>query len=145
MNTRLAVAVILAISLLAAACGGDGDATSTPTSPAAQPDAAPVVDQFISAANGGDVDRLRALFAEDARFDRAGALFDGRDDIIDRFLEPDVIDPGGRYRETGRRVQNGRLVVSFVFDTGSGGQERFTYAFLIRDGRIQEVVGRYAS
>ncbi|GLZ09378.1 hypothetical protein Acsp03_68440 [Actinomadura sp. NBRC 104412] len=116
MNTRVAVAVLLAISLLAAACGGDGNATS-------QSDAAP----------------------EDARFDRASALFDGRDDIIDRFLKPDVIDAGGRYRETGRRVQNGRLAVSFVFDTGSGGQERFTYAFLVRDGRIQDAAGRYTS
>jgi hypothetical protein len=119
-------------------------AMRTPGTIADAPAAAAVtIDHFIRAANGGDVTTLRVLVAADARFDRVGAVFTGRDQIIDGFLKPDVIDPNGRYHETARGIRNGRLVVSFVFDTGYGGQERFTYDLLVRDGQITEVIGRY--
>ncbi|GAA0927338.1 nuclear transport factor 2 family protein [Nonomuraea longicatena] len=104
--------------------------------------AAAVVDRFIAAANSGDVPALREVFATDARFDRAGAVFTGRDEIIDRFLKPDVTDAGGRYNETGRLVEGDRLTVAFTFDTG-GGTERFTYSVLVRGEQIVDVIGRY--
>lgn len=153
---RRAIAVLPVAGLLAAGCGASDDPSARPPSPtSAQASGSPgtiadtlaaaavTVDRFIRAANGGDVAALRVLFATDARFDRAGVVFTGRDEIIDGFLKPDVIDPGGRYHESARRIRNGRLVVSFVFDTGHGGQERFTYDFLVRDGQITEVIGRY--
>jgi SnoaL-like domain len=155
---------LLLIGLLAAGCGWGGDDPSSPRSQASAttaaaatpgagstapvgadtPDAtAAVVTRFIQAANRGDVTALRTLFAADARFDRAGTIFTGRDDIIDRFLKPDVTDVGGRYTETSRRTEGNRLVVAFTFDTGSGGQERLTYSFLVRNGQIADVIGRY--
>jgi SnoaL-like domain len=106
---------------------------------------AAVVTRFIQAANRGDITALRTLFAADARFDRAGTIFTGRDEIIGRFLKPEVTDAGGRYTETGRRSEGGRLVVAFNFDTGRGGQERFTYSFLVRNGQIADVIGRYTN
>jgi SnoaL-like domain len=154
---------LLLIGLLAAGCGWGGDDSSSPRSQASAATAAPatpgagttaadtpdaaaaVVTRFIQAANRGDVTALRTLFAADARFDRAGAIFTGRDEIIDRFLKPDVTDAGGRYTETGRRPEGNRLVVAFNFDTGSGGQERFTYSFLVRNGQIADVIGRYTN
>jgi SnoaL-like domain len=162
---QLATSLLL-IGLLAAGCGWGGDdpssprrqataATAAPATPGAAttapvgadpPDAtAAVVARFIRAANRGDVSALRTLFAADARFDRAGAIFTGRDEIIDRFLQPDVTDAGGRYTETGRRPEGNRLVVAFNFDTGGGGQERFTYSFLVRNGQIADVIGRYTT
>jgi hypothetical protein len=62
------------------------------------------------AANGGDVATLCVLFAVDARFDRAGAVFTGRDQILDGFLKPDVIDPNGRYHETARAEAYSRIL-----------------------------------
>ena len=157
---------LLLIGLLAAGCGRGGDDPSSPRSQASATTAAPatpgagtaapvgadtpdataaVVARFIQAANRGDVSALRTLFAADARFDRAGAIFTGRDEIIDRFLKPDVTDAGGRYTETGRRTEGNRLVAAFNFDTGSGGRERFTYSFLVRNGQIADVIGRYTN
>jgi SnoaL-like domain len=165
VRRHLATSVLL-IGLLAAGCGWGGDDSGTPRgrasaataasdSPGAgttAPDGADtpgataaVVARFIHAANVGDVTALRSLFAADARFDRAGTIFTGRDEIIDRFLKPDVADAGGRYTETGRRIDGNRLVVAFNFDTGSGGQERFTYSFLVRSGQIADVIGRYTN
>jgi SnoaL-like domain len=157
---------LLLIGLLAAGCGRGGDDSSSPRGQASSATAAPatggaatpapvgadtpdttaaVVTRFIQAANQGDVTALRTLFAADARFDRAGTIFTGRDEIIDRFLRPDVTDAGGRYTETGRRTEGNRLVVAFNFDTGRGGQERFTYSFLVRNGQIADVIGRYTN
>ncbi|MFD0854626.1 hypothetical protein ACFQ07_20480, partial [Actinomadura adrarensis] len=42
------------------------------------------------------------------------------------------------------RLRHHRPGGVLVFDTGSGGQERFTYDFLVRNGQITDVVGRYA-
>jgi SnoaL-like domain len=161
----LATSVLL-IGLLAAGCGWGGDDSSGPGRQASTATAAPatpgpattasvgadtpeataaVVARFIQAANRGDVGALGTLFAADARFDRAGTIFMGREEIIDRFLEPEVADAGGRYRETGRRREGDRLVVGFIFDTGGGGQERFTYSFLVRNGQIADVIGRYTN
>lgn len=142
------VALLVVIGVLAAGCG-DQD-TAQPSSAMSRPattgtvseQAGTVVDRFIQAANDGDVAALRDLFAPDASFDRAGTVFAG-EEIVDDFLEPDVADAGGRYQETARRAEGDRLTVTFTFDTGSGGRERFTYSFLIRDGRIAHVVGRY--
>ncbi|MEU4704716.1 nuclear transport factor 2 family protein [Nonomuraea dietziae] len=140
------VAILMAIGVLTAACGQDTRAPSAMSSPAATATVSKhtetVVDRFIDAANHGDVAVLRGLFAPDARFDRAGTVFEGKE-IVNDFLEPDVTDADGRYHETRRRAEGDRLTVTFTFDTGSGGQERFTYSFLVRDGRIADVVGRY--
>jgi SnoaL-like domain len=157
---------LLLIGLLAGGCGWGGDDPSSPRGKASAATAAPappgagtaapvgadtpdataaVVARFIQAANRGDVTALRALFAADARFDRTGAILTGRDEIIDRFLKPDVADAGGRYTETGRRTEGDRLVVAFNFDTGGGGQERFTDSFLLRNRQIADVIGRYTT
>ncbi|NRQ34583.1 SnoaL-like domain-containing protein [Nonomuraea sp. NN258] len=143
---NLAVAV-MALAVTAGACAQATPspiATSGSTAPAVPTSGRTedVVDAFVRAANSGDAAALRKLFAPDARFDRAGTVFTGAA-IVDDFLKPDVTDAGGRYRETSRRVEGERLTVAFTFDTGHGGQELFTYSFLVRGGRISDVVGRY--
>ncbi|WP_067827805.1 nuclear transport factor 2 family protein [Actinomadura kijaniata] len=149
---RTSALAVVALAAITAACGqeppppaanGGASATgsaSATTTPGDRTGA--VVDTFIRAANGGDVATLRKIFAPDARFDRAGTVFTGAD-IVNGFLKPDVTDAGGRYHETARRAEGERLTVTFTFDTGRGGEERFTYSFLVRDGRIVDVVGRY--
>ncbi|WP_162907608.1 nuclear transport factor 2 family protein [Allorhizocola rhizosphaerae] len=129
--------------------------TTTPASsnvdgletPAAAPESAGVAEQvaqrFLEAANAGDEAGVAALFAEDARFDSVGRIYSNRQEIMDRFLVPEVLRVGGRYESTGQQWQGDRLTVTYRFTTRSGGQERFTYAYLIRDGLIRDVIGRY--
>ncbi|MEV0719419.1 nuclear transport factor 2 family protein, partial [Asanoa sp. NPDC050611] len=102
-----------------------------------------VVDRFAEAANAGDRAAVAALFAPDARFDSVGRIYPDRAAIMDRFLGPEVLDAGGRYAPGEQRWEGDRLVVAYEFTTRSGGRERFTYAYLVRDGVIRDVVGRY--
>lgn len=103
------------------------------------------VQQFITSVNAGDADAVAATFAEDAVFDSVGRIYDGRGEIMNRFLAPEVIDLGGQYEVL--RISEGeddRVIVEFDFTAGDL-YEHFTYDFLIEDGLIQEVVGRYVS
>ncbi|MEU4449428.1 nuclear transport factor 2 family protein [Actinosynnema sp. NPDC050801] len=126
---------------------GAGTVTSTESVPLSDADraAAPdVAKRFAEAANAGDAEGVAATFAEDARFDSVGRIYPSRQEIMDRFLTPEVIEPGGRYEVTGERWNGDRYRVDYDFDTGRGGSEVFYYEFLVRDGLIQDVIGRYS-
>ncbi|WP_158581405.1 nuclear transport factor 2 family protein [Actinomadura spongiicola] len=102
-----------------------------------------VARRFLDAANAGDPKRVEATFAENARFDSVGRIYPSRADIMNRFLIPEVLDVGGRYKVTGSRWDGDRYVVNYDFKTSGGAAESFSYAFLIQDGLIRDVVGRY--
>lgn len=158
MVGRPAVVVSLVLSL--AACSGEAGpaapdrgspVTATPpggsSAPAAGADRAEaerIARRFTDAANAGDEDGVRRTLAEDARFDSVGRIYPSRDDIMNRFLVPEVLRAGGRYRVVGDRWNGERYVVDYEFTTGGGGRESFYYDYLIRDGLIRDVVGRYS-
>jgi hypothetical protein len=143
------VAAVAAVSACTTAAPSNVDTTPTPTS---APAASQVVDRdaveqvaqrFLEAANSGDEAAVAALFAQDARFDSVGRIYANRQEIMDRFLVPEVLRAGGRYESVEQQWQGDRLTVSYRFTTRSGAQERFTYAYLVRDGLIRDVIGRY--
>lgn len=151
---------LTALALVAAAACGTGQpaadtgpapagstSTSTASAPLSDADraAAPdLVKRFAEAANAGDAEAVAATFAEDARFDSVGRIYPSREDIMDRFLIPEVLEPGGRYTVTGERWNGDRYRVDYDYATGYGGTEVFYYEYLVRDGLIQDVVGRYS-
>ncbi|CAL9624388.1 hypothetical protein SUDANB95_05891 [Actinosynnema sp. ALI-1.44] len=145
-HQRITAAALL---LLATACGATEPAatpTTTTTAPLSEADrtAAPgLAQRFVDAANAGDSAAVAATFAEDARFDSVGRIYPSRRDIMDRFLDPEVIDAGGRYEVTGTRWNGDRYRVDYTFTTRSGAREVFHYEFLVRDGLIRDVIGRY--
>ncbi|TMQ90107.1 nuclear transport factor 2 family protein [Actinomadura soli] len=102
-----------------------------------------VARRFLDAANAGDAKGVEAAFAENARFDSVGRVYPSRADIMNRFLIPEVLDVGGRYKAIGSRWDGDRYVVRYDFKTSGGGGESFSYAFLIQDGLIRDVAGRY--
>ncbi|WP_033435611.1 nuclear transport factor 2 family protein [Saccharothrix syringae] len=137
-----------------AACGAEPPQTG-PETPTPSTEAVPVSDadraaapglaeRFLQAANAGDSAAVAALFAEDARFDSVGRIYPSRRDIMDRFLDPEVIEAGGRYTVTGSGWYGDRYRVEYDYDTGHGGKEVFYYDYLVRDGLIQDVIGRYS-
>ncbi|WP_409494282.1 nuclear transport factor 2 family protein [Amycolatopsis sp. cmx-11-12] len=144
----------LALLLSAAACSAEptapvpGRSEAPPAAPAplsgSDRAAAPGITQkFTDAANKGDSPGVAATFAEQARFDSVGRIFPSREAIMSRFIDPEVIGVGGRYEITGARWAGDRYVVDYRFTTRSGGEEIFYYAFLVRDGLIRDVLGRY--
>jgi hypothetical protein len=101
-------------------------------------------DRLTTALNGGDEAGVRAAFAPDARFDSVGRIYPDREAIMSRFLVPEVLRVGGTYRTVAVTPGNDdRVVVEYEFTTSSGGRERFTYDYLVVDGSIKDVVGRY--
>ena len=63
---------------------------------------------------------------------------------MSRFLVPEVLRVGGTYRTLAATPgTDDRVVVEYEFTTSSGGRERFTYDYLVVDGSIKDVVGRY--
>ncbi|GAA4856038.1 nuclear transport factor 2 family protein [Kitasatospora sp. NPDC048365] len=99
---------------------------------------------YTDAANRGDVAGITAAFAPNAHFDRAGSQFTGRDAIVNTFIRPDVVDDKGHYREISVTTKGDRTVIEYVFTARGGGvTEHFTYAYLIKDGVIVDVIGRY--
>ncbi|MFD0887973.1 hypothetical protein ACFQ08_25820, partial [Streptosporangium algeriense] len=102
-----------------------------------------VAARFAERANAGDTAGVEATFAQDARFDSAGRIYGNRQEIMQRFLVPEVLEAGGKYHVRDREWKDGRLVVHYRYETGSGGTETFTYAYLIENGLIKDVVGRY--
>jgi hypothetical protein len=145
--TRVRVFLMLTILLGATACqattpepASTGGAATGPAGPAnVDPAALRTVRSFIDALNRGDAEAAKALLAPTARFDSAGRIFPSRDAIMDDFLTPDVIRPGGHYTEKSVTTADDRIVAEYEF----GGREHFTYAYQILDGLITDVIGRY--
>jgi hypothetical protein len=103
-----------------------------------------VAERLTTALNDGDEAGVRESFAPDARFDSVGRIYPDRDAIMNRFLVPEVLRVGGTYRTIAVTPGSvGRVVVEYEFTTSGGARERFTYDYLVVDGRITDVVGRY--
>lgn len=151
---------VLIIALAVAACSsapapsgvasasGHREARSAPAASSAPPTGAEVdrtlVDRFVAAVNRGDREAVGSLFAEDARFDSVGRIYRGRSEIMDRFLGPEVIEAGGRYRVLSVRAgARGRTVAEYDFTTGGGLREHFTYDCAEEGERFADCVGRY--
>ena len=136
--TRLFVTLLAASGILIACAQGETGGV------VAEPNELPeVVQQFVTSINAGDAEAVAATFAEDAVFDSVGRIYDGCDDTMNRFLIPEVIELGGQYEVLDvTEGEGGRVVVEFNFQAGSL-REHFTYDFLIEDGLIRDVVGRY--
>lgn len=159
MHRRIGLAALVLAAV--SACGGQeaattprttagstaGSAAGTGAAPLSDADraAAPeLAERFLEAANAGDAAGVAAVFAEDARFDSVGRIYPSRQDIMDRFLGPEVIEAGGRYTVTATSWNGDRYRVDYDYDTGHGGKEVFYYEYLVRDGLIQDVIGRYS-
>ncbi len=154
MSMKLLLFLVL---LAVTGCSGaaveaaSGNGSGTPSAVASGPSTATadraaaerIVDRFLQAANAGDRTAVAAVFAEEASFDSVGRIYPSRDDIMNRFLIPEVLEAGGKYKSTGSRWEADRLVVDYTFTTRSGANERFSYSYLIRDDLIRDVIGRY--
>jgi ketosteroid isomerase-like protein len=110
----------------------------------ARAEAEGVVRQFVEAANRGDAKAVANSFAPNARFDSIGRIYQGREQIMQRFLEPEVLALGGRYEIVGVSWEGEAVTFEFNFRAGSL-YEHFTYRCLVRNGQLQEVVGRYVA
>ncbi|GIH95720.1 YybH family protein [Planobispora siamensis] len=156
----LCLAAVLAA--LTTACSAGTEAGPTASGPAASAaparDATPsvpvrdtvpaehraLVDRFVEAINAGDAGRVAAVFAPEASFDSVGRIYEGREQIMDRFLVPEVIEARGRYTLLSVAPgAGGRVVAEYDFATGHGGREHFTYDCSVRERRFADCVGRY--
>lgn len=160
MHAKLRTAVGAAALIALTGCG-PATSAGPPSAGAAQPTVAPstatgaelgeaqrsalaAADRLTTALNDGDEAGVRAAFAPEARFDSVGRIYPDREAIMSRFLVPEVLRVGGTYRTRAVTPGNdGRVVVEYEFTTSSGGRERFTYDYLVVEGRIVDVVGRY--
>ncbi|WP_176993268.1 nuclear transport factor 2 family protein [Nonomuraea jiangxiensis] len=114
------------------------------TAAAAEPGHRELVERFVAAINAGDEAGVRDTFAPEARFDSVGRIYDGRDEIMDRFLVPEVIEAKGQYRLLSLTPGQGeRVVAEYDFSTGGGSREHFTYDCSVRADRFADCVGRY--
>ncbi|MEU4724872.1 nuclear transport factor 2 family protein [Nonomuraea dietziae] len=103
-----------------------------------------LVDRFVAAINTGDARQVAEIFTQDARFDSVGRIYDGRAQIMDRFLVPEVIEAGGTYTLRGVSAgASGRVIAEYDFATGHGGSEHFTYDCAVEGARFADCVGRY--
>ncbi|MEV4165401.1 nuclear transport factor 2 family protein [Nonomuraea dietziae] len=103
-----------------------------------------LVDRFVTAINAGDAGQVAETFTQDARFDSVGRIYDGRAQIMDRFLIPEVIEAGGAYTLRGVSAgAGGRVIAEYDFATGHGGSEHFTYDCAVEGARFADCVGRY--
>jgi ketosteroid isomerase-like protein len=119
-------------------------AVGAETEATARAEAEGVVRQFVEAANRGDAKAVANSFAPNARFDSIGRIYQGREQIMQRFLEPEVLALGGRYEIVGVSWEGEFVTFEFNFRAGSL-YEHFTYRCLVRNGQLQEVVGRYVA
>lgn len=133
---RPALAMETATPFATAAAAAPAVETSTPA------DSEVVLRRFVERINAGDREAVAALFAPDARFDSIGRIYVGRDQIMERFLIPEVINLGGQYTILGIAQGAPAITVSFDFQAGSL-VELFTYRCVVRNRLIQECVGRY--
>lgn len=103
-----------------------------------------LVDRFVAAINAGDAGQVAETFTQDARFDSVGRIYDGRAQIMERFLVPEVIEAGGAYTLRGVSAgAGGRVIAEYDFATGHGGSEHFTYDCAVEGARFTDCVGRY--
>ncbi|MFC6898788.1 acyltransferase family protein [Nonomuraea dietziae] len=103
-----------------------------------------LVDRFVAAINAGDAGQVAETFTQDARFDSVGRIYDGRTQIMERFLVPEVIEAGGAYTLRGVSAgAGGRVIAEYDFATGHGGSEHFTYDCAVEGARFADCVGRY--
>ncbi|MEU7864266.1 nuclear transport factor 2 family protein [Nonomuraea sp. NPDC049141] len=143
------VAALVFATLMAAGCSatappGPAPASTPATAGAVTSDHRALVERFVTAINSGDQAAVRDTFAEEARFDSVGRLYEGRDEIMDRFLVPEVIRAAGTYKLLSLTAgDGGRIVAEYDFTTGGGGREHFTYACTLREDRFADCLGRY--
>jgi hypothetical protein len=104
-----------------------------------------VARRLTNALNAGNERDAQAAFADNAIFDSVGRIYNGSADIMGRFLTPEVIRARGRYREERITADpNNRNIITIQYDFRAPNyQERFTYAYEIRNGVIVNVLGRY--
>ena len=108
-----------------------------------QREAEATVRHFVDVVNRGDVTAVANTFAVNARFDSVGRLYQGRDQIMNRFLIPEFINLGGHYDILRVHHDPDAVTFEFHFTTRGGGSEHFTYRCIVRDRQIQDAVGRY--
>ena len=145
MTRTVSTFILLGIGLLLA-CSKESSEAYAPVDPAA-PDSTTlrIARTMIAALNAGDADAAGQVLATDAQFNRAGTVFDGRTAIVNNFFRADVVATHGQYQELRATSERGRSdVVTIEFNYRAGSvREHFTYRFTIRNGLIQEVIGRY--
>jgi ketosteroid isomerase-like protein len=107
---------------------------------------------FFERLNAEDLEAVRQLLTEDAAWlpqakDMPGAgEYRGRDVVVDDFLKPirGLFQPGSPSNEILSMAVNGSLVLTETHGTGhlADGRvydNRYAWAFVIRDGRIAEI------
>ena len=100
---------------------------------------------LTNALNAGNETESAKAFTENAIFDSVGRIYNGRNDIMGRFLTPEVIRARGRYTETritGNATNPNIVRIEYDFRTGSY-SEKFYYEYTIQNGLITNVLGRY--
>lgn len=111
-----------------------------------------VVRQFFDRLNAEDLEAVRALLTEEAAWlpqarDMPGAgEYRGRDVVVDEFLRPirGLFQPGSPSNRILSLAVNGGLVLCETHGTGFLGDgrpydNRYAWAFEVRDGRIAEI------
>jgi hypothetical protein len=115
-------------------------------------DSKQVVRDYLDALLAGDVDAIRASFAEDATWTINGSLpiagpWKGRDTIVDDFLSElggSLYEPGSLRFDFSTLIGEGDTVaLEWTVSARTMGGEDYENAycgiFVVRDGRIQEV------
>jgi hypothetical protein len=103
-----------------------------------------IAKRFTDAMNAGSADNTKNTLRDDAIFDSVGRIYNGANDIMNRFLVPEVINPGGQYEivRASMNPETRNLRIEYNFRTRSY-SEKFYYEYTIREGRIAFVLGRY--
>lgn len=97
------------------------------------------------ALNAGNAQAATEAFAPQATFNSIGRIYNGRNEIMNRFLIPEVININGKYTEvriTPSIANSNIITIDYRFGNGSF-TERFTYEYTIENGVIVFVMGRY--
>lgn len=136
------IVVLVTFGLLAGvafAGGGSGGCASrmadtTPTILMMTP--SDVVDSFVAAVNGGDIQAVEDLFAAQGYVDLEGVQLTGAE--LAAWLETQMMDNGALQVQT-QQVE-GDLVTLVALQDAEGLQQEFTYQFAIRDGKITSLV-----
>jgi SnoaL-like domain len=147
-SSALSVLAALLATATFAVCGDDetdapsSAATAGPKASASASGGARaggLVREHLAAVGRNDLDTYLSAVAEDARFDIGGREFGGRD-AIREFFEGEL--SGGRYEVLRERPSTGGVTFDLNFRRG-GLFEELTYAYIVEDGRISELLARY--
>ncbi len=158
---KTSIILLVAMALAATSCQQESVNPEQPTTPSAQIQAgvgttisipAGVNENLVNTArrltnalNAGNETESTNAFSENAIFDSVGRIYNGRNDIMSRFLTPEVIRARGRYTETRitANAQNPNVIrIEYEFRTSSY-SERFYYEYTIQNDLITNVLGRY--